>query len=60
MAEVVGRVGATFRVDRYASSELVVHGHAQHVAARAGSSDTVPVHNVAVHVTGQDLATFEV
>jgi len=37
--------------------ELVVHGHAHH-GARQGAIGTVPVHNVAVHVTGQDFATF--
>ena len=37
--------------------ELVVHGHAHHGAPQ-GSIGTVPVHNVAVHVTGQDFATF--
>jgi uncharacterized protein len=37
--------------------DLVVHGHAHHGAAR-GSIGTVPVHNVAVHVTGQDFAVF--
>ena len=39
--------------------ELVVHGHAHHGAAR-GAIGTVPVHNVAVHVTGQDFAIFDV
>ena len=38
--------------------ELVLHGHAHHGAER-GSIGTVPVRNVAVHVTGQDFATFE-
>jgi uncharacterized protein len=37
--------------------DLVVHGHAHHGAPQ-GSIGTVPVHNVAVHVTGQDFATF--
>jgi len=37
--------------------DLVLHGHAHHGAER-GSIGTVPVHNVAVHVTGQDFATF--
>ena len=37
--------------------DLVVHGHAHHGAPR-GSIGTVPVHNVAVHVTGQDFAVF--
>jgi Icc-related predicted phosphoesterase len=39
--------------------ELVVHGHAHHGAA-AGAIGTVPVHNVAVHVTGQDFVVFEI
>jgi Icc-related predicted phosphoesterase len=39
--------------------ELVVHGHAHHGAA-SGAIGTVPVHNVAVHVTGQDFVVFEV
>jgi Icc-related predicted phosphoesterase len=39
--------------------DLVVHGHAHHGAAR-GSIGTVPVYNVAVHVTGEDFATFEI
>jgi uncharacterized protein len=39
--------------------ELVVHGHAHHGAAR-GSIGTVPVYNVAVHVTGQDFVVFDV
>jgi Icc-related predicted phosphoesterase len=38
--------------------DLVVHGHAHHGAAQ-GSIGTVPVHNVAVHVTGQDFAAFD-
>jgi uncharacterized protein len=38
--------------------DLVVHGHAHHGAPR-GSIGEVPVHNVAVHVTGQDFAVFE-
>lgn len=37
--------------------DLVVHGHAHHGAPH-GSVGTVPVHNVAGHVTGQDFATF--
>lgn len=37
--------------------ELVVHGHAHHGAA-SGLIGTVPVHNVAVHVTGQDFVVF--
>jgi Icc-related predicted phosphoesterase len=39
--------------------ELVVHGHAHHGAAH-GVIGTVPVHNVAVHVTGQDFVVFEI
>jgi uncharacterized protein len=39
--------------------ELVVHGHAHHGAAE-GAIGTVPVHNVAVHVTGQDFVVFSV
>jgi len=39
--------------------DLVVHGHAHHGAPR-GSIGEVPVHNVAVHVTGQDFAIFDV
>jgi Icc-related predicted phosphoesterase len=38
--------------------ELVVHGHAHHGVAE-GVIGTVPVHNVAVHVTGQDFVVFE-
>jgi len=37
---------------------LVVHGHAHQGTAR-GAVGTVPVHNVAVHVTGHDFAVFE-
>ena len=39
--------------------DLVVHGHAHHGAPR-GSIGEVPVQNVAVHVTGQDFAIFDV
>jgi uncharacterized protein len=39
--------------------ELVVHGHAHHGTAH-GSIGTVPVHNVAVHVTGQDFVVFDI
>jgi Icc-related predicted phosphoesterase len=39
--------------------ELVVHGHAHHGIA-TGAIGTVPVHNVAVHVTGQDFLVFTV
>jgi Icc-related predicted phosphoesterase len=37
--------------------ELVLHGHAHHGAAE-GTIGTVPVHNVAVHVTGEDFVVF--
>jgi Icc-related predicted phosphoesterase len=39
--------------------ELVVHGHAHHGVAK-GEIGTVPVHNVAVHVTGQDFVVFTI
>jgi Icc-related predicted phosphoesterase len=39
--------------------DLVVHGHAHHGTAR-GAIGEIPVHNVAVHVTGRDFVTFEV
>ncbi|MGH3134504.1 MAG: metallophosphoesterase family protein [Gaiellaceae bacterium] len=39
--------------------DLVVHGHAHHGTPR-GAIGEVPVHNVAVHVTGQDFALFDV
>ena len=39
--------------------DLVVHGHAHHGAPR-GAIGAVPVHNVAVHVTGRDFAFLEV
>jgi uncharacterized protein len=39
--------------------ELVVHGHAHHGAPR-GSIGTVPVYNVAVHVTGRDFVTLTI
>jgi Icc-related predicted phosphoesterase len=38
--------------------DLVVHGHAHHGTPR-GVIGEVPVHNVAVQVTGQDFALFE-
>lgn len=38
--------------------ELVLHGHAHHGRAE-GLIGGVPVHNVAVHVTGRDFAYFE-
>ena len=39
--------------------DLVVHGHAHHGRPH-GTIGEVPVHNVAVHVTGQDFALFSV
>jgi Icc-related predicted phosphoesterase len=38
--------------------DLVLHGHA-HRGSSAGAIGEVPVHNVAVHVTGGDFAFFE-
>jgi Icc-related predicted phosphoesterase len=38
--------------------DLVLHGHA-HRGTFAGSIGPVPVHNVAVHVTGKDFVFFE-
>jgi hypothetical protein len=38
--------------------DLVVHGHAHH-GASSGLIGEVPVHNVAVQVTGEDFALFE-
>ena len=38
--------------------DLVVHGHAHHGTAH-GSIGEVPVHNVAIQVTGQDFVVFE-
>lgn len=38
--------------------DVVVHGHAHHGAPH-GAIGTVPVHNVAVHVTGQEFAVFD-
>ena len=37
---------------------LVVHGHA-HAGSASGAIGSVPVYNVAVHVTGQDFVTFD-
>ena len=39
--------------------DLVVHGHAHHGSA-LGAIGSVPVHNVAVQVTGQDFVVLEV
>jgi uncharacterized protein len=38
--------------------DLVLHGHA-HRGSFAGAIGGVPVHNVAVHVTGREFAFFE-
>jgi uncharacterized protein len=38
--------------------DLVVHGHAHH-GAPSGAIGSVPVYNVAVHVTGQDFVVFD-
>jgi Icc-related predicted phosphoesterase len=38
--------------------DLVVHGHAHNGAAH-GAIGSVPVYNVAVHVTGRDFVTFD-
>jgi Icc-related predicted phosphoesterase len=38
--------------------DLVLHGHAHH-GAFAGAIGDVPVRNVAVHVTGEDFALFD-
>jgi Icc-related predicted phosphoesterase len=37
--------------------DLVLHGHA-HVGSPKGTIEGVPVHNVAVHVTGESFAVF--
>ncbi len=39
--------------------DLVVHGHAHH-GVRCGAIGEVPVHNVAVHVTGEPYVVIEV
>lgn len=39
--------------------DLVVHGHAHH-GTPVGTIGSVPVHNVAVQVTGQDFVTLQV
>ncbi|HXF98497.1 MAG TPA: metallophosphoesterase [Gaiellaceae bacterium] len=51
-----GRLAAPIGMHR---PDLVVHGHA-HRGTALGAIGEVPVHNVAVHVTGQDFALFEV
>ncbi|HEY7732105.1 MAG TPA: metallophosphoesterase [Gaiellaceae bacterium] len=51
-----GRLAAPIGMHR---PELVVHGHAHHGRER-GEIGTVPVYNVAVHVTGRDFAVFDV
>ncbi|HSF61167.1 MAG TPA: metallophosphoesterase [Gaiellaceae bacterium] len=51
-----GRLAAPIGMHR---PDLVVHGHA-HRGAAVGAIGAVPVHNVAVHVTGQDFALLEI
>jgi Icc-related predicted phosphoesterase len=46
-----GRLAAPIGMHR---PDVVVHGHAHH-GARQGAVGEVPVHNVAVHVTGADF-----
>lgn len=50
-----GRLAAPIGMHR---PDLVVHGHAHHGAPH-GRIGEVPVHNVAVHVTGQDFVVFD-
>lgn len=50
-----GRLAAPIGMHR---PDLVLHGHAHHGAAHA-TIGTVPVYNVAVHVTGQEFAVFD-
>jgi Icc-related predicted phosphoesterase len=50
-----GRLAAPIGMHR---PDLVVHGHAHH-GARRGTVGEVPVHNVAVHVTGTDFVQLE-
>ena len=50
-----GRLAAPIGAHR---PDLVVHGHAHH-GASSGAIGEVPVHNVAVQVTGEDFAFFE-
>lgn len=51
-----GRLAAPIGMHR---PDLVVHGHA-HRGAAVGAIGTIPVYNVAVHVTGQDFALLDV
>ena len=50
-----GRLAAPIGAHR---PDLVLHGHAHH-GSPAGRIGDVPVHNVAVHVTGEDFAFFD-
>jgi Icc-related predicted phosphoesterase len=50
-----GRLAAPIGMHR---PDLVVHGHA-HQGAPLGAVGEVPVHNVAVHVTGEDFVSLE-
>lgn len=51
-----GRLAAPIGMHR---PDLVVHGHA-HRGRPVGAIGAIPVHNVAVHVTGQDFALLEI
>lgn len=51
-----GRLAAPIGMHR---PDIVFHGHAHHGKPH-GAIGEVPVHNVAVHVTGQDFAIFSV
>jgi Icc-related predicted phosphoesterase len=50
-----GRLAAPIGMHR---PDLVVHGHAHH-GSPLGSLGEIPVHNVAVHVTGEDFVRLE-
>lgn len=50
-----GRLAAPIGAHR---PDIVVHGHAHHGVPR-GAIGSVPVHNVAVHVTGEPYVVFE-
>lgn len=50
-----GRLAAPIGMHR---PDVVVHGHAHH-GAPTGAVGEVPVHNVAVHVTGEDFVRLE-
>jgi Icc-related predicted phosphoesterase len=50
-----GRLAAPIGAHR---PDLVVHGHAHH-GVSTGTIGTIPVHNVALHVTGHPFVVFE-